>query len=67
MTRISHPAKLARQADYWRRRGRPDVVEAIETALAASGYCKRCGRLLTATESIEAGVGPECRRKDPDL
>ncbi len=25
--------------------------------------CQRCGRQLTATESIKAGVGPECAEK----
>ena len=27
------------------------------------GRCCRCGRLLTTPESIEAGIGPECRKK----
>lgn len=25
-----------------------------------SGYCGRCGRLLTTPESVSAGLGPEC-------
>ncbi len=27
------------------------------------GYCCRCGRLLTTSESIENGIGPECIKK----
>jgi len=27
-----------------------------------SGHCCRCGRLLTVPESIEDGIGPECKR-----
>jgi hypothetical protein len=26
------------------------------------GMCGRCGRLLTVPESIETGIGPECRK-----
>lgn len=28
-----------------------------------SGYCCKCGRLLTVPESIISGIGPECRKK----
>ena len=28
-----------------------------------SGYCGKCGRLLTDAVSLETGFGPECRRK----
>lgn len=27
------------------------------------GFCAACGRKLTVPESIETGLGPECRRK----
>lgn len=27
-----------------------------------SKYCARCGRLLTTPESIETGLGPNCRK-----
>jgi hypothetical protein len=32
----------------------------LELHLAAT--CRRCNRLLTTPESIEAGIGPECAR-----
>jgi hypothetical protein len=28
-----------------------------------AGKCCRCGRKLTVPESIESGIGPECRKK----
>lgn len=31
--------------------------------MAAQAFCKRCGRLLTADESIERGYGPICWKK----
>jgi hypothetical protein len=64
VTRVAHPAKLARQAAYWRQHGRPDTAERIETVLVASGRCKVCGRLLAREDSIAVGIGPECRRKE---
>ena len=27
-----------------------------------NGKCGRCGRLLTVPESVESGIGPECRK-----
>jgi hypothetical protein len=58
--RLDHPAKLARQAAYWRTRGRADVAEALEAELAGAGRCKRCGRTLTDPASIARGLGPDC-------
>lgn len=31
--------------------------------LVHSGTCSRCGRVLTDFESIQYGLGPECRKK----
>jgi hypothetical protein len=41
MTRLAHPAKLARQAAYWRLHGRPEVAERLEAQLAANKRCRR--------------------------
>lgn len=59
-----NPAKLARQAAYWRARGRPEVAERLEAELAGAGRCRKCGRRLTATASVEQSIGPECQRKE---
>ena len=63
-TAIAHPQKRARQADYWRRHGRPDVAERIEVEPAQAQRCRRCGRVLSDPASLEAGVGPECATKE---
>lgn len=39
------------------------AVESLEAAFRAQVRCRRCGRILTAKESREAGIGPECERK----
>lgn len=33
-------------------------------AMLRSGHCVRCGRLLTRSESILDGIGPECAKKN---
>lgn len=46
------------------------IKKVAEGAVLPEGYtiqhegkCCRCGRRLTTPESIEAGIGPECKRK----
>ena len=41
-----------------------DDVDHLDTLYKVyhSGRCARCGRLLTTPESIECGLGPECRK-----
>lgn len=34
-----------------------------ELVVRHEGRCGRCGRTLTVPESIDAGIGPECREK----
>jgi hypothetical protein len=57
---LRNPAKLARQAAYWRQHDRADTAERIEAALVASGHCKVCGRTITDELSLARGIGPEC-------
>jgi hypothetical protein len=64
MTRLSTPAKLARQASYWRTHGRPDVADRLEAALNQSGRCRICGRAIRDEQSLTRGVGPECWKKE---
>jgi len=48
------------------REGKQSRLEkAIDKELAkpATAHCRRCGRHLTATESVIRGIGPKCRRK----
>lgn len=47
------------------------LVGGIENPLTLDGYtvkherkCRRCNRKLTTPESIEAGIGPECIKKE---
>jgi hypothetical protein len=61
---LKHPAKMARQAAYWRAHGRAEVAERLEAELAGAGRCKRCGRALRDPESVADSIGPECRRKN---
>jgi Family of unknown function (DUF6011) len=61
---IQHPATTARLAAYWRRNNRPDLADRLEAVLVAGGRCRRCGRRLTATTSVESGIGPECATKE---
>lgn len=42
-------------------RTRPDVHPSVE--LWHEGRCCKCGRKLTTPESVEAGIGPECRKE----
>jgi hypothetical protein len=44
----------------WAHRADP---EAASVEVHHEGRCCRCGRALTVPESIESGVGPECRQK----
>lgn len=60
---ITHPQKVARQADYWRRRGRLDVAERLEAELLAANRCKYCGRALSDPASVELGAGADCLAK----
>jgi hypothetical protein len=62
--RISHPRKLAARAAWHRRFGSTATAEALEADLAAAGRCRRCGRTLTDPESVAAGLGRDCRRKE---
>ncbi len=41
--------------------GRREAPAALD--IQHAGKCGRCGRLLTVTESIESGIGPECAEK----
>ena len=34
-----------------------------ETEVRHAGTCGRCGRTLTVPESVDSGLGPECRTK----
>jgi hypothetical protein len=63
MTKLSNPGKLARQAAWHRVHGRTVDAERLETALAAAGRCKVCGRSLRDPESVTRGIGPECWSK----
>jgi hypothetical protein len=38
-----------------------NIPEALE--IRHEGKCCKCGRTLTVPESIDTGVGPECRKK----
>lgn len=38
-----------------------EIVESAGFRLHHEGKCCRCGRKLTVPESIESGIGPECR------
>ncbi len=38
--------------DFWREMNSFEFIP--------SGYCARCGKLLTTPESVEANYGPEC-------
>lgn len=40
-----------------------DPKAASQAYARESGCCGVCGRTLTTPESIEAGIGPECRKK----
>lgn len=43
----------------WANIEQPDLGTKIE--IHHEGRCCRCGRKLTVPESIESGIGPECR------
>lgn len=43
-------------------RERFDVVEG-QTEIWHAGTCGRCGRMLTTPESVDSGLGPDCRAK----
>ena len=56
--------KNAKQAEY------AELLWALATGCEADGYelliskrCLRCNRTLTTLESLESGLGPECRGK----
>ena len=42
--------------------GRENEIEAAGWKVNHAGKCCRCGRKLTTPESIESGIGPECRK-----
>ena len=42
--------------------GELDIVKQHGYNVHHSGKCGRCGRKLTTPESIECGIGPECRK-----
>lgn len=47
-------------ARLWKNEGA--AIEQAGFKLHHEGRCGRCGRLLTVPESIETGIGPECRK-----
>lgn len=46
---------------YWE--GRQDQIEAAGWRVLHEGRCCVCGRPLTRPDSIEAGIGPECAKR----
>ncbi len=40
---------------------RDNIPEALE--IRHEGKCCKCGRALTVPESVDTGIGPECRKK----
>lgn len=40
-----------------------DEAGRLEAVLAKLGRCRRCGRTLTDPESVQYGLGPDCRGK----
>lgn len=55
--------KLLRRALARVWKGEQTELEVHGFKLHHEGRCGRCGRLLTVPESIETGIGPECRLK----
>jgi hypothetical protein len=59
-TMISPEAPAAKAFSWlWRNLDNPDNLAQVE--IHHEGRCCRCGRKLTVPESIESGIGPECR------
>lgn len=50
---------------FLRHAADPNLAEQVE--LYHEGFCCRCGRKLTTPESIELGIGPECRKHNHSL
>lgn len=46
----------------WSHRGDADLDTRVE--IMHAGRCCRCGRTLTTPESVAAGIGPECSKKE---
>lgn len=44
--------------------GEQSLEEARLACVKVAGLCYKCGKLLSNPESIDAGIGPECRRKE---
>ena len=63
-SRFNKPNLLVRQKNALRVLiGAPGTDEFTKAYAMDSGRCAICNRLLTNPESIEFGIGPECRKK----
>lgn len=62
VTDESMVVKLLRRvlSRLWKDEG--NAIESAGFKLHHEGKCGRCGRMLTVPESIESGIGPECRK-----
>ncbi len=58
----SLPVKILRRVlvRLWADQG--DLIRQAGWELHHEGKCCRCGRALTVPESVESGIGPECRQ-----
>lgn len=59
-TDASQPVRVVRWAleMVWKNQELPSGYK-----IHHEGRCGKCGRLLTVTESVESGIGPECAKK----
>ncbi|MGB3330146.1 MAG: DUF6011 domain-containing protein [Thermomicrobiales bacterium] len=44
----------------------PEIESCGQPARDGLAICRRCGRRLTTSASVAAGIGPTCSRKEPE-
>ena len=59
-SRAGSDTEVARAFDWFMRLPGPDMPNQL--VVHHEGRCGKCGRTLTVPESIESGIGPECRK-----
>ena len=57
---LDHPVRLARYGRELADAGLHRMALAVSFALALSGRCALCGRLLTSKRSADSIIGREC-------
>lgn len=60
---LTHAFRILRRVLIAIWQGNESKIEANGWKINHAGKCGRCGRTLTTPESLESGIGPECRGK----